>query len=121
AASGVAVGDVLASATAVRMARSVLATEAAIDMRRVRPTVSGLSDLLPRLPAPIRPRVRQQPRAPLPGETAIEAPHRLIISPSPLGGFTHATEPQAAPSDPGRVELWHSRLGVRALDKDDKP
>jgi hypothetical protein len=119
-ASGVAVGDVLASATAVRIARNVLATEAAVDLRRVRPSVSGLSDLLPRLPGPLRPRVRQQPRAPLPGETAIEAPHRLIISPSSLGGFTHATEPQAAPSDPGRVELWHSRLGVRTLDKDDK-
>ena len=115
------VSDVLASATAVRIARNALVTEAPVDQRRVRPAVGGLAPLVPRPVGPIGPRPRPQlPRAPRADETAIEAPHRLIISPSAQEGFAHATEPQAAPSDSGRVELWHSRLGVRALDKDDK-
>jgi hypothetical protein len=114
------VNDVLASATAVRIARNALVTEAPVDQRRFRPSVGGFGPLVPRpMPRP-RPRPRPVlPRAPLPGETAIEAPHRLIISPSSLEGFTHATDAQSAPSDPDRVELWHSRLGVRGLDQDD--
>ncbi len=46
-------------------------------------------------------------------ETAIEAPFRLVISPSHLGGWSHAIEPVGADGAPHRVELWHSRLGVR--------
>jgi len=82
----------------------------------------GFGDLIPS-PRPVRPR-RQRPRAPRPEETAIEAPFRLILSPSTLGGFAHATLPRAVPPDPARiddperVELWHSRLGVRRVAAD---
>ena len=53
----------------------------------------GLGDLLPP-PIIQKPPPRQQPRKPRSDETAIEAPYRLIISPSVLGGFAHATEPR---------------------------
>ena len=52
-------------------------------------------------------------RSPRPLETAIEAPYRLVISPSRRGGWSHATKPVAADEAPHRIELWHSRLGVR--------
>lgn len=50
-----------------------------------------------------------QPRA---GETAIEAPFRLILSPSVKGAWAHALQPVTSP-DGNRTELWHSRLAVR--------
>ncbi|HEX9855763.1 MAG TPA: hypothetical protein VGC47_10635 [Acidimicrobiia bacterium] len=62
------------------------------------------------------PRVRRRPtlsRPPEPLETAIEAPFRLQISPSEQGGWAHSTGPVRDPDSPHRVELWHSRLGVR--------
>lgn len=72
-------------------------------------------------------------RAPHDDETAIEAPWRVIISPSALEGFTHADSPVGV-ADPvdalepvtarERIELWHSRLGVRRVAKatgDDPP
>ncbi|MER5638951.1 hypothetical protein ABT095_18550 [Kitasatospora sp. NPDC002227] len=49
-------------------------------------------------------------RPPEPTETAIELPQRLLLSPQRRGGWTHATAPV---EHDGRVELWHSRLGVR--------
>lgn len=42
--------------------------------------------------------------------TAIEAPYRLIVSPSRLGGWAHSLQPVV---QNGRHELWHTRLGVR--------
>ncbi|MCW2667632.1 MAG: hypothetical protein JWN57_2594, partial [Frankiales bacterium] len=64
--------------------------------------------------APLR-AFRQRPRAPRSDETAIEAPYRLLLSPSTAGGFTHATAAQTAPGDASRVELWHTRLGTRSV------
>ena len=61
-----------------------------------------------------RPPRRDPVRAPKDDETAIEAPFRLILSPSKLGAWAHALAPVTAPADPGRVELWHSRLAVRS-------
>lgn len=43
-------------------------------------------------------------------ETAIEAPYRLVVSPSRLGGFRHSAVP-VGPAD--RVELWRTHLSVR--------
>ncbi len=63
-------------------------------------------------------RFRRQAEEPAPDETAIEAPYRLLISPSTEGGFAHSLEPVAAPTDDTRVELWHSRLGVRRRTED---
>lgn len=46
------------------------------------------------------------------GETAIEAPYRLVISPSTESGWTHASDP--VPDGSGTaIELWHTRLGHR--------
>ncbi|HEX5858547.1 MAG TPA: hypothetical protein VFY91_10620 [Microbacterium sp.] len=45
-------------------------------------------------------------------QTAIEAPYRLLISPSSEGRWTHADSPVPAEDTPRHVELWHSRLAV---------
>jgi hypothetical protein len=55
-------------------------------------------------------RIKPIPRPPTDTETGLELPWRLILSPCTDGGFAHRTD--AAPQA-GRVELWHSRLGVR--------
>jgi hypothetical protein len=52
------------------------------------------------------------PTEPQNHETALEIPHRLILSPNKFGAWAHATEPVESQS--GRIELWHTRLGVRA-------
>ena len=134
--------SVIAQATALRSARALLADETAIDVSRkdiatavidaeherdvregirvdprlIRRGIGGLIDP-PIRPVPVP--ARQRPRAPRVDETAIEAPFRLIISPSVEEGFTHSLEPVAAPDDDSRVELWHTRLGVRKVDPDD--
>jgi hypothetical protein len=78
----------------------------------------GGVDLLPdAIVAPVLRERPGRPRAPGTGETAIELPFRLQISPNKLGGWAHATAPVASPST-GRVELWHTRLGMRRVDKD---
>lgn len=59
------------------------------------------------------------PRRPGTGETAIELPFRLLISPNIYNRWAHAALPVKSPRD--RVELWHTRLGVRRLDKDGNP
>lgn len=56
-------------------------------------------------------------RRPLSSETAIEAPFRLILSPSRLGAWVHATLPRSAKADgaqTSRSELWHTTLTVKA-------
>ncbi|WP_353641773.1 hypothetical protein [Mesorhizobium sp. WSM2239] len=50
-------------------------------------------------------------------ETAIEAPYRLIISPSDEGRWSHSLEPVTS-KNASHVELWHSRLGHLKLDAD---
>jgi TolA-binding protein len=54
-------------------------------------------------------------RPPEAGETAIEAPFRLAVSPAPDGRWTHASHPVRGDDVPERgepelVELWHTRL-----------
>ncbi|HSL59687.1 MAG TPA: hypothetical protein VK866_17700, partial [Acidimicrobiales bacterium] len=51
-----------------------------------------------------------RPQAPGPGDTSIEAPWWLQISPNPRAGFVAATRPV---EHLGRTELWHTRLAVR--------
>lgn len=117
---------VISGASSLRAARAMLAMESAVNRSRTeisrfidevgdggRSGREGFGDLVLRPEGPIRRRRPARPRAPLPGETAIEAPYRLIVSPSSAGGFAHANTPQGAPTDATRVELWHSRLGVR--------
>ena len=62
-----------------------------------------------------RPTLSYPPKA---DETAIEAPYRLIISPSEEARWAHALAPVAAEDAPGHVELWHSRLGQAAIGPD---
>ena len=45
-------------------------------------------------------------------QTSIELPWRLAISPSTDGGFTHALDPV---EHDDRVELWHTRFGIRTV------
>ncbi len=49
---------------------------------------------------------------PGPDQTAIELPYRLVLSPRSRAGFAHAGAPPAL-SGLDRVELWHSRLGLK--------
>jgi len=49
-------------------------------------------------------------RKPEPTETSIEAPYRLMVSPSDRGGWAHSAHPV---THDGWTELWHTRLAVR--------
>ena len=51
------------------------------------------------------------PKPPQELETAIEAPYRLIISPNSYAGWAHQAKLLGTT---GRIELWHTRLGVLA-------
>jgi hypothetical protein len=67
--------------------------------QRVVPAALPAGTLPPNDPVPLR--------APQPDETAIELPYRLILSPSAVGRWKHAT---AAVEHEGHTELWHARL-----------
>ena len=64
-----------------------------------------------------RPRAKLS-RPPTAEETSIEAPFRLVISPSGEGRWAHAIEPVRADDEPHHVELWHSRLGTAKQNPD---
>lgn len=55
---------------------------------------------------------RPSPRPPTQVETALEVPSRLQLSPSERGAWAHAIDVDDAPGV--TVELWNTRLGVRA-------
>lgn len=125
-----AVDRLLHDAHSLRTARRLLSTAPARNVAAIaapppQPVAEGdravarpfLGELVVAPPIRVRPR-RQSPRAPRLAETAIEAPYRLVLSPSVLGGFAHALTPVTAAGDPTRVELWHTRLGVRS-ERDD--
>lgn len=65
--------------------------------------LGNLGDLLP----PTTPLV---PREPTDQETAIELPWRLLLSPNDAAAWAHS---RSTVEREGRVELWHTRLGVR--------
>ncbi|MGI8683862.1 MAG: hypothetical protein ACR2MO_01960 [Acidimicrobiales bacterium] len=108
------VDRLLTTARDLRRARTaLLATGGTVAGRQV-----DLGPLTGAVSAPVgpRPRPRAGPVYSRPaeeGETAIEAPFRLVISPSVRGGWAHAADPVRAGDAPGHVELWHTRLGVR--------
>lgn len=58
------------------------------------------------------------PSPPSPTQTSLELPWRLLVSPNGFGAFTHST---VAVEHEGRFELWHTRLGVRARDREGEP
>jgi hypothetical protein len=76
---------------------------------------------LVRIPG-LRPRPRPTlSRRPTDQETSIEAPFRLVISPSSEGRWSHATEPVPAADEQHHVELWHSRLATAKENPDGTP
>jgi hypothetical protein len=121
----------------MRKARSFLATRGGISIVRLEAeggspgevTIAAEAFSIPALlgrAGLVRPDVviRSRPRPtfsrpPRQFETAIEAPYRLVISPSGRGGWTHASEPVVADGAPHRIELWHTRLGVRVEEDDE--
>jgi hypothetical protein len=85
--------------------------------------LNGLeAEQLQAVPGRFLPSMLPEVRQPRTDETAIEAPFRLILSPSSQGGWAHALRPVTAKSTPGpeRTELWHSRLGVREAGRVDE-
>lgn len=58
------------------------------------------------------------PERPADDQTSIEAPYRLVVSPSERGAFEHSLTPVGPERDGGRpdVELWRSRLTVLPND-----
>ena len=66
----------------------------------------------------LRPRLPPLPSPPAATQTSLELPWRLLISPTALAAFAHSVQ---AIEHAGRVELWHTRLGVRARDVAGKP
>lgn len=85
-------------------AGTFVASSALTVDRAVKPIDVGAIEIgrITALPAP--------PREPNANETALELPWRLIVSPSIKGGWAHSAD---AVDHGDRVELWHSRLGVR--------
>ena len=71
------------------------------------------------LPDPTGPLGPIPPTVSLPGsgETALELPFGLLLSPDSSGGWTHAVNPV---THDGRTELWHTRLGVLSGGKVDE-
>lgn len=67
----------------------------------------------PRLVDPGIFRVILKPSEPTREQTAIEAPYRLILSPSELAAWVHSF---GVVTHNGRTELWHTRLGVKGSD-----
>jgi hypothetical protein len=81
--------------------------------------MSGLPNWSPLVPSlddravapgksPERPTVVESPYAT--GTTFIEAPYRLMLSPTTSLGWTHAREPRD--HGPCYTELWHTRLSA---------
>jgi hypothetical protein len=70
-------------------------------------------------PIIVRPRARYSTRPTL-EQTAIEAPYRLVISPTVDGRWVHATVPVPAGDEQRNVELWHSRLAVEGANGPDE-
>jgi hypothetical protein len=104
---------VLEHARNLRLVRTELSTRTgSVGARTTIPEGSIFSPgsgLIPDIIGPLRPR-RTLSRPPTDGETAIEAPFRLVISPSTEARFAHADEVVTAEDTPDHVELWHSRL-----------
>jgi hypothetical protein len=53
--------------------------------------------------------IKPKPADPLPQQTALELPWRLVMSPHAASVWRHANEPVQAPGTE-RTELWHTRL-----------
>jgi hypothetical protein len=88
------------------------------DRFEVRPIFGAGGLVGPHVQRPRMPRKYSYP--PGPDETVIEAPYRLIISPSEEGRWKHALEPVRGGLDATHVELWHSRLAQLKINAEGK-
>lgn len=59
-----------------------------------------------------------EPGPPTSIETALELPTRLLLAPNQYAGWAHSLSEVTSASQ--RIELWHTRLGVRAGDAVDE-
>lgn len=102
--------------TVLRAARAARHVRLAARLRGIALTALEPGDQIIVKPGLLR---KGQPRVPGEKETAIEAPYRLIVSPSArFGAFRHPSQPVRAPSDPARTQLWHTDLTTRVTDDD---
>lgn len=110
------------TAARMRAVREQLAQSTPIVDRKVKRgrVNGGLIDLIPGSFGPIRRRGTYSD-TPAPGQTAIEAPFRLILSPTEEARWAHAVEPVVAADAPAHVELWHSRLSVATGENPTRP
>lgn len=76
---------------------------------------SAFRDIIARAPGVIV-RLPKYSSPPTSEQTAIEAPYRLVISPSSEGRWVHAEAPVTAEDAERNVELWHSRLGLASTN-----
>ena len=93
----------------VDSARLSLAAGASLGARAEIP--GPLRGILDRPPIVVLPDRGTYSSPPTDEQTAIEAPYRLVISPSSEGRWVHAEAPVASDDTARNVELWHSRLG----------
>ena len=102
---GAVIGSV--SAAIVETQRALLAVNRAVAGG----IFGGIGRVFDLPPVTVGPALPSKPGA---LETAIEAPFRLILSPSSAGRWAHAVDPVGTKPAPGprRVELWHTRFAV---------
>lgn len=93
-------------------ARVPYTTAGVLDWAQFTLTVSPIAAIPPD-PTPEQIAAAPSIQPPAPGETALELPYRLVISPNRAATWVHRTAPF---SSRGRTELWHTRLALRAED-----
>lgn len=115
-AGALATGALRGSAAVTRSLELAASAQRQLDNRRWSLALAGTAYaevLSPgALTGPIAPRIKPRLQKPGPHHTAIEAPWRLLLSPSALATWMHALLPVSAPVS-GRTELWHTRLATR--------
>ena len=104
----------------LRRLRPLLQTRTAIPVRGTKLAdhhLLGPGGLVGQVPGPLR-RLPRFSYPPTPGETAIEAPYRLVLSPGSEARWIHANEPSSAGDAASHIELWHTRLGNAKVNPD---
>lgn len=79
-------------------------------LARATAELKSVADILGEATARVTPQLRE----PSDLQTALELPTRVTLSPHVHSAWAHATAPVLSATT-GRVELWHTRLGVRSV------
>lgn len=104
-------------AARVQLTTSTPALDRGVDVAAV---VGGLGDLIPPRIGPIR-RRGSFSEPPTAEETAIEAPFRLVLSPTEEARWAHSILPVPSADAENHIELWHSRLATAPTGSDVLP